>query len=147
MQVILLEDIPSLGKAGDVVKVADGYGRNYLIPQKKAIQATEKNLKAIEHQKRMIQKKMGKMKTDAERLAQKIENLTCTFYRNVGESGKLFGAITSMDIEAYLKENGIEVDRKKIHLEEPIKNVGNYNVPIKLHPEITATLKVWVVQQ
>lgn len=147
MQVILLEDVPSLGKAGDIVKVSDGYGRNYLIPQKKAIQATEKNLKALEHQKRLIQQKIGKRREDAERLAQKIENLTCTFYRNVGEKGKLFGAITSMDIEAYLKEQGIEVDRKKIHLEEPIKNVGNYHVPIKLHPEITATLKVWVVQQ
>ncbi len=147
MQVILLEDIPSLGKAGDVVKVADGYGRNYLLPQKKAIQATEKNLKTLEHQKRLIQQKVGKRRTEAERMAQKIENLTCTFYRNVGESGKLFGAITSMDIVTYLKEQGIEVDRKKIHLEEPIKNVGNYNVPIKLHPEITATLRVWVVQQ
>jgi len=147
MQVILLEDIPSLGKAGDVVKVADGYGRNYLIPQRKAIQATEKNLKALEHQKRLVQQKVGKKRTEAERMAQKIENLTCTFYRNVGESGKLFGAITSMAIATYLKEQGIEVDRKKIHLEEPIKNVGNYNVPIKLHPEITATLKVWVVQQ
>jgi len=147
MQVILLEDIPSLGKAGDQVKVSDGYGRNYLIPQKKAMLATEKSLKAIEHQKRQVQQQTGKVKKDAERIAQEIESLSCTFTKPVGESGKLFGSVTSMEIEAYLKENGIEVDRKKIHLEEPIKNLGMYTVPIKLHPEITAQLKVWVVQE
>ncbi|MGQ9647472.1 MAG: 50S ribosomal protein L9 [Thermodesulfobacteriota bacterium] len=147
MQVILLEDIPSLGKAGDQVKVSDGYGRNYLIPQKKAMLATEKSLRAIEHQKRQIQQQMGKTKKDAERIAQQIESLSCTFAKSVGESGKLFGSVTSMEIEAYLKDNGIEVDRKKIHLEEPIKNLGMYTVPIKLHPEITAQLKVWVVKE
>ncbi len=147
MQVILLEDIPSLGKMGQTVKVTDGYGRNYLIPKKKAVFATEKNLKNLEHQKGLIQQRMGKMKKDMEKIAQKIENLSCTFSRNVGESGKLFGSVTSMDIETFLKENGVEVDRKKIHLEEPIKNLGNYTVPIKLHPEVTATLRVWVVQE
>jgi len=147
MQVILLEDIPSLGKMGQTVKVTDGYGRNYLIPKKKAVFATEKNLKNLEHQKGLIQQRMGKMKKDMEKIAQKIENLSCTFSRNVGESGKLFGSVTSMDIETFLKENGVEVDRKKIHLEEPIKNLGNYTVPIKLHPEVTATLQVWVVQE
>ncbi len=147
MEVILLEDVPSLGKAGDQVKVSDGYGRNYLIPQKKAVLATEKSLKAIEHQKRQIQQKMGKAKKDAERIAREIESLSCTFAKSVGESGKLFGSVTSMEIEAYLKENGIEVDRKKIQLEEPIKNLGMYTVPIKLHPEVTAQLRVWVVQE
>jgi large subunit ribosomal protein L9 len=146
MQVILLEDIPSLGKMGDMVKVSDGYGRNYLLPQKKAILATEKNVKALEHQKRMIQQRLGKAKKDAQLLAQKIENLSCTFNKSVGESGKIFGAITSMDIEEYLKQNGIDIDRKKIHLEEPIKNLGMYRVPIKIHPEVTANLKVWVVE-
>jgi len=146
MQVILLEDIPSLGKMGDMVKVSDGYGRNYLLPQKKAILATEKNVKALEHQKRMIQQRLGKAKKDAQLLAQKIENLSCTFNKSVGESGKIFGAITSMDIEEYLKQNGIDIDRKKIHLEEPIKNLGMYQVPIKIHPEVTANLKVWVVE-
>lgn len=146
MQVILLEDIPSLGKTGDLVKVADGYGRNYLLPQKKAILATENNIKALEHQKRLIQQRLNKSKKDAQSLAQKIENLNCTFNKQVGESGKIFGSITSMDLEEYLNKNGIKVDRKKIHLEEPIKNLGMYNVPIKLHPEVTATLKVWVVE-
>lgn len=147
MQVILLEDIPSLGKAGDLVKVSDGYGRNFLIPQKKAILATEKGLKMLEHQKRQVQHRMGKMKKDLDKVAQQIEALSCTFTKSVGESGKLFGSVTSMEIETYLKENGIEVDRKKIVLDEPIKSIGMFTVPIKLHPEIVAQLKVWVVQE
>lgn len=147
MQVILLENIPSLGKAGDLVKVSDGYGRNYLIPQKKALLATEKSLKVIEHQKRQVQQRMEKAKRDAEKLGQRIEKLSCTFPKTVGESGKLFGSVTSMDIENYLKENGIELDRKKISLEEPIKNLGMFTVPIKLHSEVTTHLKVWVVQE
>jgi large subunit ribosomal protein L9 len=147
MQVILLENVPSLGKAGDLVKVSDGYGRNYLIPQKKALLATEKSLKVIEHQKRQVQQRMEKTKKDAEKMGQRIEVLSCTFVKTVGESGKLFGSVTSMDIENYLKENGIDVDRKKISLEEPIKNLGMFTVPIKLHSEVTANLKVWVVQE
>ncbi len=147
MQIILLEDIPSLGKAGDLVKVSDGYGRNYLIPKKKAILATEKNLKALETQKAFIRSKIGKEKKDAENLAQKIENLSCRIAKPVGESGKLFGSVTSMDISAFLNENGIDVDRKKIMIEEPIKNLGIFKVPIKLHPEVTAQLKVWVVEE
>ncbi len=147
MQVILLENVPSLGKAGDLVKVADGYGRNYLIPQKKALLATEKSLKVVEHQKRQVQQRLEKGKKDAEKLRQEIENLSCTFSKTVGESGKLFGSVTSMEIENYLKENGIDVDRKKIILEEPIKNLGMFTVPIKLSAEVTAQLKVWVVQE
>jgi large subunit ribosomal protein L9 len=135
MQLILLE------------KVSDGYGRNYLIPQKKALLATEKSLKVIEHQKRQVQQRMEKTKKDAEKMAQQIEKLSCTFTKAVGESGKVFGSVTSMDIENYLKENGMEVDRKKISLEEPIKNLGMFTVPIRLHPEVAAHLKVWVVQE
>jgi len=147
MHVILLEDIPSLGKVGDRLKVSDGYGRNYLIPQKKAVLATEKDLKAVEHQQRQVQVRLEKAKKDAEKEVQQIEQLSCTFAKTVGESGKLFGSVTSMEIEEFLKENGIAVDRKKILLEEPIKNVGVFTVPIKLHPEVTAHLKVWVVQE
>ena len=147
MQVILLEDVSSLGKAGDLVKVSDGYGRNYLIPKKKAILATEKSVTVLDHQKRMVQHRMARVKKDIQKIAEEIENLSCTFTRAVGESGKLFGSVTSMDIEAYLKDNGIEVDRKKIHLEEPIKSVGKFTVPIKLHPDVSAELKVWVVQE
>jgi large subunit ribosomal protein L9 len=147
MKIILLENVPSLGKAGDLVKVSDGYGRNYLIPQKKAMVATEKSVKVIEHQKRLVQQRIDKTKKDAEKLGRQIESLSCTFAKTVGESGKLFGSVTSMDVENYLKENGIEVDRKKIALEEPIKNLGMFTVPIKLHPEVTTHLKVWVVQE
>jgi len=147
MQVILLENVPSLGKAGDLVKVSDGYGRNYLIPQKKALLATERSLKVVEHQKRQVQHRLDKGKKDAEKLGQEIEKLSCTFSKTVGESGKLFGSVTSMDIENYLKENRIDVDRKKIILEEPIKNLGMFTVPIKLSAEVTAQLKVWVVQE
>jgi large subunit ribosomal protein L9 len=147
MQVILLEDIPSLGKSGDLVKVSDGYGRNHLIPKKKAVFATEKNLKMLDHQKRLVQHRLGKMKKDAESLAQEIEKLSCTIAKSAGESGKLFGSVTSMEIESYLKENGIDIDRKRILLEEPIKSVGMYTVPIRLHAEVTAPLKVWVVQE
>ncbi len=147
MQVILLEDVPSLGKVGDLVRVADGYGRNYLIPKKKAILANEKSIKALEVQRRQIQQGIEKAKKHAEKLAQQIEQTPCTLKKPVGESGKLFGSVTSKEIEEYLKEIGIQVERKKIHLEEPIKSVGLYTVPIKLHPEITAHLKVWVVQE
>jgi len=147
MQVILLEDIPSLGKSGDLVKVSDGYGRNCLIPQKKAVFATEKNLKSLEHQKRQVQQRLGKVKKTAEGMAQEIENFSLTIAKPAGETGKLFGSVTSMDIETSLKENGIEVDRKKIHLEEPIKNLGMFTVPIKLHADVVAHLKVWVVQE
>jgi large subunit ribosomal protein L9 len=147
MQIVLLEDVPTLGRAGDTLKVSDGYGRNYLIPRKKAILATDKNIKNLEHQKRQIQQQLGNRKKDAERMAEQIEKLSCTFAKTVGESGKLFGSVTSMEIENYLKENGIDVDRKKILMEEPIKNLGMFTIPIKIHPEVTANLKVWVVQE
>jgi large subunit ribosomal protein L9 len=147
MQIVLLEDVPTLGKAGDTVKVSDGYGRNYLIPRKKAILATDKNIKNLEHQKRQIQQQMGNRKKDAESMAEQIEKLSCTFAKTVGESGKLFGSVTSMEIENYLKENGFDVDRKKILMEEPIKNLGMFTIQIKIHPEVTANLKVWVVQE
>ena len=147
MQVILLEDVPSLGKMGDLVRVAEGYGRNYLIPQKKAMVATEKNVKALDHQKRQVQYRIIKTKKDAEAAAQRIEGLSCTLKKNIGESGKLFGSVTTMEIETFLKEHGITVDRKKIHMDEPIKSLGMFSVPIRLHPDVTAHLKVWVEQE
>lgn len=146
MKVILLEEMPSLGKAGDVIKVADGYVRNYLIPQKKAIEATSKNMKAWEYQKNLLKDKIGKVKKEAEKLAEKIEGISCTISKQTGEEDKLFGSVTSMDIEESLKEEDIEIDRKKIILDEPIKKLGVYTIPIKLHPEVIANLKVWVVK-
>lgn len=146
MKVILSEDIPSLGKIGDVVQVADGYGRNFLIPQGKALPATSQSVKKFEHQKQVLKQKVEKEKKEAEKLAKKLEGVSCTITMDAGEGDKLFGAVTSMDIEAALKNEDITVDRKKILLEEPIKSLGIYTVPIKLHPGITANLKVWVVK-
>ncbi len=147
MEIILLEDIPSLGKVGDLVKVSDGYGRNYLIPQKLAIKATLKNRKKLEHEKRFAQEKTDKVKRDAEKLATRIEEFSCTITKPVGESGKLFGSVTSKEIEQQLNENGFQIDRKKIELEEPIKNLGVYTIPVRLHSEVIANLKLWVVRE
>lgn len=148
MKVILLEDVPNLGKTGDMVNVKDGYARNYLIPRKLGIAATPKNLKAFEHQKRLAQSKIRKNKSDAQRLAERLESISLTIPQKVGEEDKLFGAVTSMTIAQFLKEQeGIEIDKRKIELAEPIKRLGIYTVPIKLHPEITANLRVWVVKE
>jgi large subunit ribosomal protein L9 len=147
MEVILLQDIPSLGNIGDIVKVADGYARNFLLPRKKAVQATSKKLKALEHEKRLVQDRMDKSDREAEKLAQRLEDYSCTISKTVGESGKLFGAVTSMEIEQNLHENGLNIERKDILLEEPIKSLGIYTVPVRLSPEVTANLKVWVVKE
>ncbi|MBN2467378.1 MAG: 50S ribosomal protein L9 [Deltaproteobacteria bacterium] len=147
MKVILLEDDPRLGKIGDVIQVKDGYARNHLIPRKVAVPASSQNLKSLTHQKSLIQQKQNRVKKEAEVIAEKIEGLSCTIAKPAGEEDKLFGAVTSLDIVESLKEENIPVDRKKILLEEPIKTLGIYKVPIKLHPEVTAHLKIWVVKQ
>lgn len=147
MEVILMEDVPSLGKTGDLVKVSDGYARNYLLPRKKAVTATANNLSALEHNRRLLQHKLSKEEKEAQKLAKRIEEISCTIAKPVGEGGKLFGAVTSTDIEGALREQGIVVDRKKVELEEPIKNLGVYTVPIRLHSEMVVPLKLWVVKE
>jgi len=147
MKVILTQDITGLGSIGDLITVKDGFGRNYLVPQGKALQATSQNMKKLEHQKRQIREKIDKAKREAERLAARIESVSCTVAKAVGEEDKLFGSVTGMDIEASLKLEGVEIDRKKITIPEPIKSLGIYNIPIKLHPEVTAVLKLWVVKE
>jgi len=147
MEVILLEDVSSLGKMGDLVKVADGYARNFLIPKKKAVRATSKRVKVLDHEKRLVQDYLDKSVREGERLAKRLEDYSCTISKSVGESGKLFGAVTSMEIEQNLLENGFNIERKNILLEEPIKSLGIYTVPIKVHPHVTANLKVWVVKE
>ena len=147
MKAILTQDITGLGSIGDLITVKEGFGRNYLVPQGKAIQATSQNMKKLEHQKRQIREKIDKAKREAERLAARIEAVSCTVAKAVGEEDKLFGSVTGMDIEASLKVEGIEIDRKKINITEPIKSLGIYNIPIKLHPEVTAILKLWVVKE
>jgi large subunit ribosomal protein L9 len=147
MKVILTQDIAGIGNIGDLVTVKDGFGRNYLIPEGKGIQATSQNIKKLEHQKREIREKLSKTKREAEKLAARIEAVSCTVAKAVGEEDKLFGSVTSMDIEASLKLEGIEIDRKRIILPEPIKALGIYQIPIKLHTEVTAALKLWVVKE
>jgi large subunit ribosomal protein L9 len=142
MEVILMENIPELGTIGEVVKVKDGYGRNFLIPQKKAIRATTRNIKRLQHEKQLAQHQIQKVQLNAEALKEKIASLTCVVKKASGETGKLFGSVTSMDIEAFLNESGVSVSKKQVVLSEPIKSVGTFDVPVKLMEGISATLKV-----
>ena len=146
MQVILRTDVEKLGKEGDVVNVADGYARNYLIPRDLVIEATEKNRRSLEHEKRVSFDRAAKEKKDAEVLASEISNLSCTIRVQVGENDRLFGSVTSLDIAAALEEQGFEIDRRKIILDEPIRELGVFTVPAKIHPDVTADIKVWVVK-
>lgn len=147
MQVILREDIDKLGKIGDMVKVKDGFGRNFLIPTKKAIEATPKNLKAMEHAKKMVADRLRKLKKQAVADADNIKALALTIRAKVGEEGKLFGSVTSMDIAEAAKAQGVIIDKRKIVLDEPIKRVGEFTVPVKLHADVSADLKVTVVAE
>ncbi len=147
MQVILREDIDKLGKIGDHVKVADGYARNYLVPMKKAIEATPKNLRAMEHAKKMVSDRVRKLKKEAAADADRITALSITIKAKAGEEGKLFGSVTSMDIAEAVHAQGVELDKRKIALEEPIKRLGDYTVPVKLHTDVVADLKVSVVAE
>ncbi len=147
MNIILTEDVAHRGSAGDMLKVKDGYARNYLIPKGMAILATTENVKQLEHQKRQIQSKLNKLKKESEGIAQQLESISCTIARAAGEEDKLFGSVTSADIYTSLKNEGIDVDKKKILLDEPIKSLGIFTVPIKIHSDVTANLKVWVVKE
>ncbi len=142
MKVILKENIDTLGHIGDIVKVAPGYARNYLLPKGLAIEATTKNAKALEHAKRQMEYKKNKVLEQAKGLAAKIEALALNLVHQAGEEGKLFGSVTNMELAEHLKAQGIEIDRKKIILAEPIKHVGEFTASVKLHPEVSATLKV-----
>lgn len=147
MQVILREDIDKLGKIGDVVKVADGYARNYLVPMKKAIEATPKNVHAMDHAKKMVADRLRKLKKEATVEADKLKGISVTIKAKAGEEGKLFGAVTSKDIAEAVLAQGIQIDRKKIVLEEPIKRVGDYTVTVKVHTDIAAEIKLSVVPE
>ncbi len=144
MEVILKEDVNKLGHRGDVVKVADGYGRNYLLPGKLAIQATPANKAVIEQMKGSAIRKLAKEKVESEGLAKQLEAVELVFTRKVGENDHLFGSVTSGDIAHQLEEKGYTIDRRKISLEEPLKSLGEFHVPIKLHREVTSHLKVTV---
>lgn len=144
MKVILTENIETLGRIGDIVKVAPGYARNYLLPKKLAVLATEGNAKALEHTKRQLAYKKDKALEGAKLLGAKLEALSISLTHKAGEEGKLFGSVTNMEIAAYLKANGFDIDRKSIVLADAIKHTGEFAVTVKIHPEVTATLKVTV---
>ena len=142
--VILRENVDGLGTIGDVVVVKAGYARNYLLPKGLASVADSRNVKELEHQKRQLSRKLEKVTKDAEGVKARIEKVTCEFTQRAGEEGKLFGSVTSMDLEAKLQEAGIEIPRKKIQLGEPIKSLGEHSVPVKLDAGVVAELKVVV---
>jgi len=144
MKVILQENMENLGHIGDVVKVAPGYARNYLIPKGFAMLANEKNTKALDHAKRQLEYKKNKMLELAKGIVAKIEGLVLNLVHAAGEEGKLFGAVTNMELAEQLKAHGLEIDRKKIVLADPIKQVGEYSVLVKVQPDVTANLKVIV---
>jgi large subunit ribosomal protein L9 len=146
MEVILQKTVNNLGEIGQVVNVAAGYARNYLFPKKLAIKATPHNMVILDRQESFIKAAQAKARKECTDLASRIERLSFTFARKSGENDRLFGSVTNADVAESLKQEGIEIDKKKIILEEPIKALGVYKVPVKLHPEVTAQLKVWVVK-
>jgi len=145
MNVILTENVEGLGNIGDLVKVKPGYARNYLVPRCLAVEANTRNVKAYEHQKRQLERKAQKVAQDAEALKLRIEAVKCVFAHRAGEEGKLFGSVTSMEIGEKLAAAGVEIDRKKIQLAEPIKTLGDHQVSVKLAAGVIATIKVSVV--
>ncbi|MFQ5636568.1 MAG: 50S ribosomal protein L9 [bacterium] len=147
MKIILKQDVQDLGKAGEITEVKAGYARNYLIPRKFALEASPQNLKTFEHEKKRFAMKELKEKRDAEQFAKQLEKVSLTAAVSVGEEDKVFGAVTSQMIADLLKSKGYEIDRRKIVLEDPIKALGVYDVPIKLHSEVEAKVKLWVVKE
>jgi large subunit ribosomal protein L9 len=147
MKVILREDVEKLGRAGEVVKVADGYGRNYLIPRNLAVVADVRNLKALEHDRRVIEARAKKLRKSAEALAEKISATALTLAAKAGEEGKLFGSVTSRDVAEALEKAGVAVDRRHVLLPDPIKQVGEYKVKVRLAEGIVPEVSVSVVAE
>jgi large subunit ribosomal protein L9 len=147
MEVILKEDVPKLGQRGEVVKVAEGYGRNYLLPHKLAIEATKGNRAVIEQMKQSAARKSAVEKSGAEALAKQLEGASLTFHRKAGEKDHLFGSVTSSDIAEALELKGFSIDRRKIQLNEPLKSLGEFEVLIKLHRDVTSKVKVTVEKE
>lgn len=145
MKVILKQDIKGLGKKGDIVKVSDGYARNFLLPKNMVVEASSSNLKDLTLQKKTAEKKQEKIVESAKKLAEKLEGLKVVIYAKVGETGRLFGSVSNKDIEEVLnKDHNIKLDRKKIVLKDPIKELGSYTITVKLHPKVSAKINVEV---
>ena len=147
MKVILLDDVAKVGRRGEVRDVSDGYARNFLIPKKLALTATPGNLKGLDHIKRQQEAKAGRIKSDADGLRERIEGLVFEVRRQASEEGKLFGSVTSQDVAEFLEQHAIKIERRRIHLDEPIKGLGESAVAVRLHPEVTAQLRVSVVRE
>jgi len=147
MEVILKEDVPKLGSRGDVIKVAEGFGRNYLLPRKLAIEASAGNKKVIEQMKAAALRRSAKEKDQAEELAKQFDGLSVSFARKSGERDQLFGSVTSGDVAEALTKKGFDLDRRKIQLHEPLKTLGEFTVPIKLHRDVTTHLKVVIEKE
>jgi large subunit ribosomal protein L9 len=147
MEVILKEDVAKLGSRGDVVKVAEGYGRNFLLPRKLAIEASAGNKKVIEQMRAAAVRRSAKEKSQAEELSKQFDGLSVTFQRRSGEQDQLFGSVTSGDLAEALEKKGFNLDRRKIQLHEPLKSVGEFTVPVKLHKDVTAHLKVVIEKE
>lgn len=147
MEILLRQDYENLGKKGEQVKVKDGFARNFLIPKGLAYIATEANKKRFENELQQQTWRMARDQKKAAELAARLQNVSCTISVQVGEEDKLFGSVTSQNIAESLAAQGYEVDKRKIQLDEPIKSLGIYSVPIKLHPEVEAAVKVWVVKE
>jgi large subunit ribosomal protein L9 len=147
MKLILREDVPSLGKSGELVEVRNGYGRNFLLPRKMAVLANEKNVRQLEHEKKVIAAKQAKLKAGATEIAKKLEGAQIKIARKVGEQNKLFGSVTTLDIADALAAQGIKIDRRAIHLAEPIKTTGSFDVEVRLHAEVPGKVKVEVVAE
>jgi len=147
MEVILKEDVPKLGSRGDVVKVAEGYGRNFLLPRKLAIEANSANKAVIEQMKAASVRRSAKEQHEAEALAKQFEGLSVSFQRRSGENEQLFGSVTSGDIAEALEKKSFHIDRRKIQLHEPLKSVGEFDVPVRLHKDVTAHVKVVIEKE
>lgn len=147
MQVILRENVENLGRIGDIVKVSDGYARNFLLPRGLVIEADEKNKAAIEHHKKGLEKKRQAQRSVSEDLAKKLADFSVTIARKVGEHDKLFGSVSATDIAEALKNGGFAVEKRSIHIEHPIKALGVHPVTVKLDTDVSATVKVWVVKE
>ena len=147
MEVILREHVDNLGKRGEIVKVADGYARNFLLPRKLALPATEGNRKHVERERRIVEAREAAEKVQAEAIAARLGMIDINITRRVGETEQLYGSVTAVDIADYLKDKGFEIDRRKLILPEPIKAIGEHTVPLKLHREVTIPLKVKVAKE
>jgi large subunit ribosomal protein L9 len=147
MKVILLDDVAKVGRRGEVRDVSDGYARNFLIPKKLALTATPGNLKGLDHIKKQQDDKAGRIKSDADSLRERIEALVYEVRRQASEEGKLFGSVTAQDLVDFLAEHSIKLERRRIHLDEPIKTLGESTVPIRIHPEVSAQLRVNVARE